>query len=211
MHTPRPGLMAALVLLALFVATPALGQAWRGVPLPQMQTGIGANAAFPDYGNLFGLEAFRRLEMFTVGAEYGLSTFEGDASSAHRVGVNGALDLALALDTLGVRLAPVAGISYSIMEDINVLQVPVGASIAYIVSLTPDMSVVPYAVPRLLWSRISYDEDVGDGDIDATTDTDFGFTVGGNLMIRNLFVGLSFGKVGDGDGLFGINAGYLVR
>jgi hypothetical protein len=211
MRTRRQGLAAVLALVLSFSATPVLAQAWRGVPLDSLELGVGLNAAFPESSDMYGAEVFKHLGLLTVGGEYALTTFEGeDVSSAHKIGVNAALGLGLApLDDLGIRLSPVAGAAYNTWDDVSWIEVPVGPAVSLRLPVGDGLSIVPFAIPQFVWSRFSADDETGESQ--SESNSDFGFTAGGNLVVNNLFFGGSYRKVGDFDGTVGINVGILLR
>jgi hypothetical protein len=209
MSTSRRAFAAVAVLSLSFAATPAVAQAWRGVPLDSLNTGVALLAGFPENSDTYGAEAFRNFGAVTAGVEYGLSTFEGDVPSAHTGVLNLALPLALpGLTEAGLAIAPVASPSYTSWDELSIIQVPVGASVAFRVPAGPGLSIVPYAVPQFVWARMSMDVA---GTSQSDTDSDFGFRAGGNLVVNNLIFGASYHKIGDGDGTVGINVGFLFQ
>ena len=209
MRTSRKMFSVAAVMAMTFVAAPASGQAWRGAPLDSLTMGANLLAGFPDGYDIFGAEVFKGFGAITAGLEYGLSSYEGDLPSAHTGTLNLALAVPIGTEAMGLFVSPVASPSYTSWEDLSIIQIPVGASLAYNVALGDGLSVFPYAIPQFVWSRLSYDDSVGDSE--SITESDFGWRAGGNLVVNNLVFGVGYGKVGDGDGTIGINVGMRFR
>ena len=205
MRTSRKMFSVAAVVAMSFVAAPAFGQACRGAPLDSLTMGANLLAGFPDGYDIYGAEVFKGFGPITAGLEYGLSTYEGDTPSAHTGTLNLAFSLPIGTEAMGLFVSPVASPSYTTWDDWNWISVPVGASVAYRIAAGQGLSVVPYAVPQFVWTRV--DSDL----LDSETSSDFGWRAGGNLIVNNLVFGAAYHKVGDGDGTIGINVGMQFR
>lgn len=205
MSTSRKVFSVAAVVAMAFVAAPAFAQPWRGGPVDSFTSGVSLLAGFPDGYDMYGAEVFKGFGALTGGLEYGLAT--ADDFKRHTGTVNLALQLPLGTEAMGLFVSPVASPSYSSWESGTWIQVPVGASFAYRVPAGQGLSVVPYAVPQFVWSRVEYDDIL---DTESESSTDFGFRAGGNLVVNNLVFGVGYHKVGEGDGTIGINVGMLL-
>lgn len=201
----RRRVLGAVVAFALvFVAVPASAQLWRGAPAGQA-LGIGVNAGFPDGYDTYGAEVFKGLGQLEVGAEYTL--LKGDDDSEHVFGGNVGFKAIEAQDGL-IAAGPVAGVAYNSFDNGSSIQVPIGVSVLARVPAGSGISIQPYAVPGLYWTRVSFD--VPGGDSESDSNSDFGFRAGANVVIENIVFGGSYQKVGDFDGIFSVNAAYFI-
>jgi hypothetical protein len=182
MNSKRCGLGAVAVTLLSLVATPAFAQLCVGVPLNVSQTSLSLRADMPDGANIFALRAASHLiQPLTLAASYQLFSPEvGD--SRHAIGADAAFEVPLGSSSVGV--CAVAGASVTLADDPRSISVPVGLALGTNVEIGPGLSVVPFAVPQLYWTRHSYEG------FDPVSDTNFGIEGGANLIVSNLAFGV---------------------
>jgi hypothetical protein len=201
MRGQRCGFGAVVVLLLSILATPAVAQVCLGVPLGEGQTYGALRAQFPDGANRFGIKAANRISgPITVGVQYMLNSFDGDIDSRHTIGGEVSYDLPVAaLAEAGFALCPTAGIFYTSTDPGSSVVVPFGVGIGGNLEVGDGLGLAPYIVPGFHWQRFSNGT--------SSTNTDFGFNGGANLLVNNLFFGAFIEKIGDFDLEFGVQAG----
>jgi hypothetical protein len=185
----------------------AAAQTCAGVPLLHRQSVVSAGMSFPDNASGYGVAAASKLsDHFTLGANYTLTTFDselGDVPSMNQVGLSGAYEFSTpaAAGAPSLALCPVVGATYAKWDQLDVFSVPVGAALGVAVPVADGaVTLNPYAVPQVVWSRASTD---GASD----SNTDFGFSAGANAIFNKFLVGGALSKVGDSDVVFGIQVG----
>lgn len=182
MKSKRSGFGAIAVTLLSLVATPAFAQVCVGVPLGVGQTSLSFRADLPDGANIYRLRAANHLSgPLTVAGSYSLLSPDG-GDSRHNLGADVAFELPLGTPTVGV--CAVAGGSVSLSDDPRVIDVPVGVALGGGFEVGPGLSVNPFVIPQLYWSRFSAEG------FDAQSDTNFGFEGGANLIVNNLAFGV---------------------
>lgn len=202
---------AALTLMLSLAAAPVYAQMCFGLPLNAGQSAVALEAGFPDNATSFGVEGRHKLtDAVVLGAGYTLTSFDDDLGddvpNQHTVGVQGAYEIRTASTTGGPQLGicPNVGFNYGSMDDLSMYSIPLGVGLGTAFEVGSGTAVVaPYVNPALVFGKADL------GEIETDWENDFGFTAGANLIVTNLFFGLNFNKVGDGDGVFGLQAGLV--
>lgn len=205
----RSILLGVLSLALTMVAQPLSAQVCLGTPLSSGATTVAVGAQFPDNANTYGVGVIHQAtQNVNLGASYALTSFSGildGMPSMHSVGGRAAFEVPMNTNAGGPALSicPNAGAEYGRWEDMNIVSVPVGVGVGVAFPLADNFAMIaPYANPQYVWTRMSLD-----GESDSTSD--FGFTLGANLVVGNLLFGPTFAKLGDSDGMFGIRAGFI--
>jgi hypothetical protein len=194
-------------LLLSSLASPALSQEWRGITVRRTQIGAAGTFTTGNSTKTYGVGGFTRVSRLTLGASYDLTRFDNGGGSRNTIGFDGALRMRIPeLREVRVSVAPVAALRYSFDNQAKAIEIPVGVAVAYRVRLAEDLKVAPYVVPQIALNRISYDFQGAE----SQTNTDFGFTVGGNVRISDYYVGGFYRKIGSGDGRLGVNVVWLT-
>jgi hypothetical protein len=207
-------ILAALAAVSL--AGTASAQICAGFSTADRQFSFGANAQFVDgseFGDLLGVEANYNAQG-PLGVFGGLTVVDGgdviDDVNIYSAGL--AYELTSVAASLGpnVSFCPQVSISYAAIEDLGSgINVPLGLGIGANLAGPTGFAISPFVVPQLIFSRFEADEDLGIGDDDSETSTDFGAYGGVNLSFGNFWIGGTVNHVFvDGsDTQFGIRAG----
>lgn len=91
--------------------------------------------------------------LWQVGIDAGLADPDGNASSRLVLGGHVARELTRATTEFPFDVALTAGIGFSGMDGHSVVRIPIGASVGHRFLLENDMSVTPFAHPRLSLDR----------------------------------------------------------
>jgi hypothetical protein len=205
MRAQRSGLMAVAVVTLAMAATPAAAQLCTGIPLAQGQTSVALRAWFPDGANIFGFQANNRIAgPLTVGLSYDLTSIDYEGSdNLNTFGGHVYYDLPVAaLADAGFSFCPTASAYFTTQDDVNLFEIPIGVGVGGSFEVSDGIAIAPYAIPQLWWSRVSFDGS-------SSSSTDFGFTLGGNVLVTNLHFGALLRKVADGDVTFGVQGGIV--
>jgi hypothetical protein len=179
MISKRFGFGAVALTALSFLATPAAAQLCTGVPMNVGQTNASLRAWMPEGSNTFELRGANKLaETVTIGATYSLTTADG-LDALHSLGVDGALELPL---NLPVGVCAVAGVSTNVNGDGRLIDVPLGVAFGGNLEVGDGLSLVPFAIPQLMYTRIS-------GGGVSISNSDFGILGGANLIVNNLAFG----------------------
>lgn len=205
------------ILLATLAAASVVGSAGAqictGFPTGDGQLSIAANAQFVDeseFGDILGVEAnYNALGPVSV---FGGITIVDGQGVIDNVNIYSA-GLAYELPSLGasvgpsVSICPQLSLSYGAIEDVGSgINVPLGLGIGANLAGGTGVTISPFVVPQVIFSRFEAD---GPGDDDSETSTDLGVYGGMNLGFRNFWVGGTINHVfvGGGDPQFGIRVG----
>ncbi|HEU4452802.1 MAG TPA: hypothetical protein VFR81_07065 [Longimicrobium sp.] len=208
------GSIVVAAVAAAGVTGSAGAQVCAGFPTVDRQFSFGVNAQFVDgseLGDILGVEA-------SYNAQGPLSVFGGltvvdgqdviDDVNIYAAGL--AYDLTPAVAPGAVSLCPQLSISYARIEDLgNGINVPLGFGIGTSLVGGTGVSIDPFIVPQLIFSRFEADEDLGLGDDDTETSTDVGVYGGVNVSFGRFWIGGSLNHVfvDEADTQFGIRAG----
>jgi hypothetical protein len=104
----------------------------------------------------------------------------------------------------GISICPNVRADYTSQNGVTLWQVPIGLGFGASLPVSgPDMTLTPYVIPALVWSRISAGASTSD------TQTEFGIRGGADLNFDRFFLGGQVEWVnGTGnDAVFGVRAG----
>lgn len=150
--------MNRLFLAALFVPAVAGAQSYT-YPSFQLPTLVEReyNFAAADGGRAGATLLFQWREavspLWQVGIDAGLADPDGNASSRLVLGGHVARELTRATTEFPFDVALTAGIGFSGVDGHSVVRIPIGASVGHRFLLENDMSVTPFAHPRLSLDR----------------------------------------------------------
>ncbi|HEX7049593.1 MAG TPA: hypothetical protein VF188_05225 [Longimicrobiales bacterium] len=215
---------AGLMLVGLLAAPAvALGQACIGLPAGANQFAASADIAFPEGAKTYGIGVGANLiGPFTVEASYTLTKPDGGNQNLNTFGA----DVAFELPLPGFSACPVVGLSYSSYDEtvplqgggsasgsISVATIPIGFGVGASLPLaTTGASLMPYAVPQLLYARTKVSFSTG-GLSGSGTDssTEFGAIIGARLAWNRIFLGgdVNVTTVENSDPVFSVGAGLI--
>jgi len=203
----------AAAVAALVFAGSAGAQVCAGFPTTDGQGTIGALAVFPEDIDRFGVEGSYNLTgPLAVNAAYIYSklTDGDDHVNTFRGGV--AFDINSFVGNLlpGISICPSVSADYTSDEGTTYWQVPIGLGFGASLPVGgPDMTLTPYVIPALVWSRF----DLGGGLDDS--ETNFGVRGGADLNFDRFYLGGTVEWVnalipfnGDKKAVFGVRAGF---
>lgn len=195
----------------LAVPAAAAGQACVGSPAAAGGTALSGSIGFPDGAKSYGAEVrYNTMGPLSVGAGYRLTSPDVGDVNMHSFAVDAAYELPLT----GASVCPVAGLGYGRMSEsgttLSTLTVPVGAGIGYSLQAGPNMTVIPHAIPQLLWMRTTFDSDAAP---DAVSDsqTEFGALLGVTFQMQRFFLngGVTKTTAEGSKAVFSLGAGVL--
>lgn len=197
----------AVAVAGLVLAGSASAQVCDGFPTTDGQGTIGAFANFPSSDiDQYGAEgSYNMTGPFAVNAGY-LYTKQSGGGHLNTLRLGAALDVQSFLGNLlpGISICPNVRADYSSQSGVTFWQVPIGLGFGASVPVgSPDMTLTPYVIPALVWSRLS----AGAGT--AATETDFGVRGGADLNFDRFFLGGLVEWVDNSgqDAVFGVRAG----
>jgi len=211
MTTARRLFASALGLMLALLAAPLSAQLCAGLPMGKGQTAVGLTAGFPENATSVGVDGrYKPTDDALIGLSYSLTSIDDDAGddipSQHTFGVRAGYSFTAPLAVEGPQLGicPNAGVRYTDWEEINVYAIPLGVGCGTAVDLGDGSTrLSPYVNPSLVFSKLDADGAESDWE------NDVGITAGANLIVTNLFFGALFTKVGDADGVFGLQGGLV--
>lgn len=195
----------AAAVAAVVVAGSAGAQVCAGFPTHDGQGTIGGFANFPSGFDQYGAEgSYNVTGPLAVNAGFVYSTDGDDDQSTIRGGV--AFDVGSTLGGVlpGVSICPNVRADYTSESGVTLWNVPIGLGFGATLPVSgPDMTLTPYVIPALVWSRIS----AGAGTSDS--ETAFGVRGGVDLNFDRFFLGGQVDWVNGGasDAVFGVRAG----
>jgi hypothetical protein len=217
--------MAAVVGLGVS-ATVADAQVCAGFPTLQREASVALSSNFPQGADQFGAEASANLDgplaVFGGYQRTTSSVVEGQHSNTYTAGA--ALEVSDRFSgpfVLGLSACPVVSASFTKMEGADVWRVPVGVGFGSRIELDPNgrLELMPYAVPQLVWTRVSFDGPPVEGIFGpifgrreaalGQENVDLGIRTGVLVGAGRFFVGGEFNNVFDDGigGTFGLKAG----
>lgn len=175
------------VLFAIFLITnSAMGQVCVGTPVVDSQKMIGGRVLLFDGGTTFGPMGGVNISG-PLSFDANVDLIDPDAEGA---------DMGLGLEgrgiyeipDLNVPICPVAGVSFTTIENSDAFGIMVGASIGNEMALSSDADLILHALPQLVVTRVSRDFDInGFEDSDSETNSDFVLELGGTVVGERLF------------------------
>jgi hypothetical protein len=200
----------AAAVAALVVAGSAGAQVCAGFPTTDGQGTLGALANFPSDFDQYGAEGSYNLTgPLALNAGFLLSTDDDEDLNTFRGGL--ALDVGAALGNLlpGISICPNVRADYTSEDGVTLWQVPIGLGFGATLPVGgPDMTLTPYVIPALVWTRA----DLGAGLDDS--ETNFGVRGGADLNFDRFFLGGTVEWVdapnpfnGQTKAIFGVRAG----
>lgn len=205
--------VSAFALPFLLLAGPVAAQMCLGVPMGPGQTALALNAGFPESANSFGIEGRHKpTDALVLGAGYTLTSIDDDAfggedvPSQHTVAVQGSYEVLTQQlgDGPGLGICPNVGFAYSSWDELTSYAIPLGIGLGTAFDIGGGTALLaPYANPSFVLGKAEL------GDQETDWENDFGVTAGANLIVTNLLFGASFTKIGEGDGVFGVQAGII--
>ncbi|HVG43121.1 MAG TPA: hypothetical protein VM890_00270 [Longimicrobium sp.] len=217
MQKTMSGIAAAVA--ALMVAGSASAQVCAGFPTNDGQGTIGALATFPSDFDQYGVEGSYNLTgplavnagyIYSKGHDDDSVDEEDDNLNTFRGGL--ALDLSTFVGNLlpGISLCPNVRADYTTEDGVTLWQVPIGLGFGASLPVGgPDMTLTPYVIPALVWTRA----DIGGGIDDS--ETNFGIRGGADLSFDRFYLGGTVEWVdaphpfnGQTKAIFGVRAGF---
>lgn len=203
--------MAGLATLGLVAGEAAVAQACIGYP-QRSDGALDATFSFPEVGtgyDLSGMVASRDTDFFLQGG-FGLVTPDDDELENIKT-VHGSAAYEVQALAPDISICPLAGVSYSWVEDLNTWTIPFGVGAGATVPLgrRGDAGFTPFVVPRFLYVRQSMD-DVED---DAESEIFVGVTGGLTINVEEFRVSGAVSKIfeEDDDPVFSLSVGAVWR
>ncbi|HEX7089541.1 MAG TPA: hypothetical protein VF192_05360 [Longimicrobiales bacterium] len=195
----------------LAVPAAAAAQACVGSPAASGGTALSGSIGFPEGAKSYGAGLrYNAMGPLSVGAGYTLTSPDAGDVNMHSFAADAAYELPLT----GVSVCPVAGAGYSRMSEsgttLSTLTVPVGAGIGYSFQASPTITVIPHAIPQLLWMRMTVDSDLLP-DAVSESETEFGALLGVTFQMQRFFLngGVTKTTVEDSKAVFSLGAGVV--
>ncbi len=202
------GLLAAVVL-----APAAAAQICAGFPTAERQFSFGGGIGFPEGLDQFSIEASYNA-MGPLSLFGGMTILEGEQNvgpiqSDETFEIGAAFDLPAVGGALGagfgvpISACPLVSLQYTDADNGSLTRIPLGFGVGAGLPVGTGASLLPYAIPQLLFSRFS----TGEG-----FETDFAIRAGALIGVGMFYFGGEVGQVfGLGrDALFGIRGGFRL-
>jgi hypothetical protein len=151
--------MGMAAVFGLVMAADAQAQFCVGYPTVGGQGSVGVRAAFPDRGDIFGVEAsYNMAGPLSVFGSFNLwsPSAPADADNVNILGAGVAFDISNMVPPMlpGFSVCPTAGISFFTRNDQNHMEIPIGLGIGADFGTPGGPSVMPYAIPHVRLIRI---------------------------------------------------------
>ncbi|HET7228619.1 MAG TPA: hypothetical protein VFJ16_01320 [Longimicrobium sp.] len=195
---------ALAALAAVAFSGTASAQVCAGFPTRDGQGSLHALANFPSGFDQYGGEVSYNLAgPLAVNGGFIYSTADGEHLNTFRAGA--ALDISSYTGGMlpGISICPNVRADFSSQDDVDLVQVPIGLGLGATLPLGDrELTLTPYAIPALYWTRIS-------GGGDSVSETDFGIRGGADVNFDRFFLGgmVEWVNVEGQDAVFGVRAG----
>jgi hypothetical protein len=204
METSR--LFLALLVIAVAGNLPSPVSAQTCIGRPGTVT-VAASMSFPDNATGYGLRARQTINSFTFGVHVATLRFSGFLEGVDPINSFGGdiayeVPVKLNAGASAIGFCPLVGYDYGKWYDVHLFAWPVGVAGGVALPLADGAVILaPYALPHYEWGRAS-----ADGQTE--TYSDFGLSIGANLLFSNILAGVSMRKFGDSDAVFSIRIGF---
>lgn len=189
MKTAKFAIATAVTALTLMGASEATAQSCIGMPIANGQRALSFGVGFPEGGSSYQA----RLDVNTLGpvaahVGYTRSEFDGVAGANNTVAAGAAYQIAAQLP---VSVCPAAQVGYSFTtgtpSEATRLDVPLGIGLGTRLEMGAGMSLVPYVMPQVTFSRIS--TPAGNETLNSSQ-TAYGATVGAAVDFGPFYTGV---------------------
>ena len=196
------GAIVGSTMILLLTTTPLVGQVCVGTPVADGGKMIGGRVLFFDGGTRFGgMGTINPVGPLSFDANVDL--IDPDAEGADMgFGIEGRG--IYEVPDLEIPICPVGGLSFFTIEDLDVFGIVLGGAIGTATTLTPNSDLILHALPQLIVSRASIDNEFVDH---SETESDFALELGGTITGERLF-GTLLVIIADEDA-FGFRVGIL--
>jgi hypothetical protein len=202
--------MGMAAVFGLIAVPEAEAQFCAGYPTMSGQSSLGVKAAFPDRGDIFGVEgSYNMAGPLAVFASFNLlmpadDGHDHDHDNVSIFGGGVAYEVGGFIPAIpaGLSVCPVAAVGFSTDHGATTLTVPVGIGFGTVIG-AEGISVMPYVMPQFVLTRISA------RDVDVLSDTNFGIEAGFLARFANFYAGVTLNRlfVDHADTDFAIRAG----